>query len=49
MLAARQAKTDYKYGKKESGKRRPGYMISAQAHYSIGRNVKIMGLGEDSI
>ena len=25
------------------------YMISEQAHYSIGRNVKIMGLGNDSI
>ena len=24
-------------------------MISEQAHYSIGRNVKIMGLGDESI
>lgn len=50
MLAARQAKTDYNIweeGIKESG--RPGYMISEQAHYSVGRNVKIMGLGEASI
>jgi L-2,4-diaminobutyrate decarboxylase len=50
MLAARQAKTDYNIW--EEGIRegnRPGYMISEQAHYSIGRNVRIMGLGNDSI
>ena len=50
MLAARQAKTDYNIweeGVKSEG--RPGYMMSEQSHYSIGRNVKIMGLGEDSI
>ncbi len=50
MLAARQAKTDYNIwedGVKEMEK--PGYMISEQAHYSVGRNVKIMGLGEESI
>ena len=50
MLAARQAKTDYNIwedGVKENLK--PGYMISEQAHYSVGRNVKIMGLGEESI
>lgn len=50
MLAARQAKTDYNIwedGVKE--KERPGYIISEQAHYSVGRNVKIMGLGDDSI
>jgi L-2,4-diaminobutyrate decarboxylase len=50
MLAARQAKTDYNIW--EDGIReenRPGYMISEQAHYSVGRNVKIMGLGDDSI
>ena len=50
MLAARQAKTDYNIwedGVRENGK--PGYMISEQAHYSVGRNVKIMGLGDDSI
>jgi L-2,4-diaminobutyrate decarboxylase len=50
MLAARQAKTDYNIwedGVMENG--RPGYMISQQAHYSIGRNVKIMGLGNGSI
>jgi L-2,4-diaminobutyrate decarboxylase len=50
MLAARQAKTDYNIWedgvKKED---RPGYMMSEQSHYSIGRNVKIMGLGESSI
>lgn len=50
MLAARQAKTDYNIwedGIKEMEK--PGYIISEQAHYSVGRNVKIMGLGEESI
>jgi L-2,4-diaminobutyrate decarboxylase len=50
MLAARQVKTDYNIW--EDGVReldRPGYMISEQAHYSIGRNVKIMGIGDESI
>jgi L-2,4-diaminobutyrate decarboxylase len=50
MLAARQVKTNYNIW--EDGVRehqRPGYMISEQSHYSVGRNVKIMGLGEESI
>ncbi len=50
MLAARQAKTDYNIweeGLHEDN--RPGFMISEHAHYSVGRNVKIMGLGDDSI
>jgi L-2,4-diaminobutyrate decarboxylase len=50
MLAARQAGTDYNVW--EDGvksENRPGYMMSEQSHYSIGRNVKIMGLGEESI
>ena len=50
MLAARQAQTDYNIwedGLQENEK--PGYIISEQAHYSIGRNVKIMGLGNESI
>ena len=50
MLAARQVKTEYNIW--EEGvipEDRPGYMMSEQSHYSIGRNVKIMGLGEDSI
>jgi L-2,4-diaminobutyrate decarboxylase len=50
MLAARQTKTDYNIW--EEGireKKKPAYMISEQAHYSLGRNVKIMGLGEGSI
>jgi L-2,4-diaminobutyrate decarboxylase len=50
MLAARQAKASY--NNLEDGVQdniRPGFMISEQAHYSIGRNVKIMGLGNDSI
>ncbi len=50
MLAARQVKTDYNIW--EDGVRemnRPGYIISEQAHYSVARNVKIMGLGDESI
>ncbi len=50
MLAARQAKTDYNVW--EEGVHsdcRPAFMVSEQSHYSIGRNVKIMGLGDDSI
>jgi L-2,4-diaminobutyrate decarboxylase len=50
MLAARQAKTDYNIW--EEGVKsdiRPGYMMSEQSHYSLGRNVKIMGLGDESI
>jgi L-2,4-diaminobutyrate decarboxylase len=50
MLAARQAKTDYNIW--EEGVqdwKKPGFMISEQTHYSIGRNVKIMGLGNESI
>jgi len=41
MLAARQVKTNYNIW--EAGIReneRPGYLISEQAHYSVGRNVK---------
>lgn len=50
MLAARQVKTDYNIWEKGVSEiNRPGYLISEQAHYSIGRNVKIMGLGEESI
>jgi L-2,4-diaminobutyrate decarboxylase len=50
MLAARQVKTDYNIwedGVKVS--HTPGYMISEQSHYSVGRNVKIIGLGDKSI
>ena len=50
MLAARQVKTNYNIweeGVREDQK--PGYMISEQSHYSVARNVKIMGLGEGSI
>jgi L-2,4-diaminobutyrate decarboxylase len=50
MLAARQAKTNYNIWEEGvSDDNRPGFMISTQAHYSIGRNVKIMGLGNGSI
>ena len=50
MLAIRQNMTDYNIweeGVKESGK--PGFMVTEQSHYSVGRNVKIMGLGDESI
>jgi L-2,4-diaminobutyrate decarboxylase len=50
MLAARQVKTDYNIWEEGvKNEDRPGYMMSEQSHYSIGRNVKIMGLGEESI
>ena len=50
MLAARQAKTDYNIWEDGiNSDNKPGFMISEQSHYSIGRNVKIMGLGTDSI
>lgn len=50
MLAARQNKTGYNIW--EEGVREnevPGFMVSDNAHYSIGRNLKIMGLGERSL
>jgi L-2,4-diaminobutyrate decarboxylase len=50
MLAARQTKTDYNIWEEGvRNEKRPGFMMSEQSHYSIGRNVKIMGLGNDSI
>ena len=50
MLAARQNKTKYniwKEGVRVKGK--PAYMMPEHAHYSIGKNVRIMGLGDESI
>ncbi len=50
MLAARQNMADYNIwekGVKDTG--RPGFMISEQSHYSLGRSAKIIGLGESSI
>ena len=50
MLAIRQNMSDYNIweeGVREQHK--PGFMISEQSHYSIGRNVKIMGLGDESL
>ncbi len=49
LLAARQSMTNYNIwqdGVKSD--RRPGFIISEQSHYSVGRNLKIMGLGENS-
>lgn len=49
MLAARQAKTDYNIWEEGVHENEiPAYMASEQAHYSVGRNVKIMGLGDKS-
>jgi L-2,4-diaminobutyrate decarboxylase len=50
MLAARQVMSDYNIwedGVKEN--RKIGFIVSDQSHYGIVRNVKIMGLGEDSL
>jgi L-2,4-diaminobutyrate decarboxylase len=50
MLAIRQNMSDYNIW--EEGVRehqKPGFMISDQSHYSIGRNAKIMGLGGESL
>jgi L-2,4-diaminobutyrate decarboxylase len=50
MLAIRQNMSDYNIweeGVRE--KQKPGFMVSDQSHYSIVRNAKIMGLGDDSL
>jgi L-2,4-diaminobutyrate decarboxylase len=50
MLAIRQNMSDYNIweeGVKERNK--PGFMVSDQSHYSIARNAKIMGLGDESL
>lgn len=47
LLAARQAKASYNIW--EEGVRQealPAYIVSEQSHYSISRNLKIMGLGD---
>jgi L-2,4-diaminobutyrate decarboxylase len=50
MLAARQVKTDYNIWEEGvMSDSRPAFMVSEQSHYSIGRNVKIMGLGDESV
>ena len=49
MLAARQVMTSYNIwddGIREKDK--PGFIVSDQSHYSIDRNIRIMGLGADS-
>ena len=49
MLAARQVKTSYNIwedGIREKDK--PGFIVSDQSHYSIDRNIRIMGLGADA-
>ncbi len=50
MLAIRQVKSDYNVW--EEGIRsdmRTGFMATDQAHYSVARNIKIMGLGDESL
>jgi len=50
MLAIRQNMADYNIW--EEGVRstsKPGFIVTDQSHYSILRNVKIMGLGDESI
>ncbi|MCA1756575.1 MAG: aminotransferase class I/II-fold pyridoxal phosphate-dependent enzyme [Bacteroidales bacterium] len=49
LLAARQAKCSYNIweeGVRENMK--PGFLVSAESHYSVVRNLKIMGLGAES-
>lgn len=49
LLAARQAKCSYNIW--EEGVRegmKPGFLVPGESHYSIVRNLKIMGLGEES-
>ncbi len=49
LLAARQAKTDYNIW--EEGVKQdslPAFIVSEQSHYSISRNLKIMGLGNQA-
>jgi L-2,4-diaminobutyrate decarboxylase len=50
MLAIRQVKS--KYNVWEDGVRkeqRTGFIVTDQSHYSVARNVKIMGLGDDAL
>jgi L-2,4-diaminobutyrate decarboxylase len=50
MLAIRQNMSEYNIweeGVRE--KERPGFMVTDQSHYSIVRNAKIMGLGDESL
>jgi L-2,4-diaminobutyrate decarboxylase len=50
MLAIRQNMSDYNIW--ENGvreKNKPGFMVTDQSHYSIIRNAKIMGLGDESL
>ena len=50
MLAIRQNMSDYNIWEKGVNEhQRPGFMLSDQSHYSIVRNVKIMGLGDESL
>lgn len=50
MLAVRQVKSEYNVW--EEGVRsdmRTGFMVTDQSHYSVARNVKIMGLGDECL
>ena len=49
LLAARQAKCNYNIWEEGVRERmKPGFLVSEESHYSIARNLKIMGLGAES-
>jgi len=50
MLAIRQVKSKYNVWEEGVEKKlRTGFMVTDQSHYSVARNVKIMGLGNDAL
>jgi len=50
MLAIRQVKSDHNVWEEGVMKElRTGFMVTDQSHYSVARNVKIMGLGNDAL
>lgn len=49
LLAARQVMSDYNIWEEGiKGNDKPAYLVSDLCHYSIARNIKIMGLGDSS-
>ena len=50
MLAIRQVKSTYNVWEEGIRKdQRTGFMVTDQSHYSVARNIKIMGLGNDAL
>ena len=50
MLAIRQVKSQYNVWEEGVEKEmKTGFMVTDQSHYSVARNVKIMGLGNDAL